>query len=129
VAGKAILRFQHFGTAAVNDMKSESYHSDNSTLSRVQTVTQESFPTRRSDLSARRAEGEILILDRVGGVIHQLNPTASKIWELCDGKTSVKEIVAQIVEVFAVDARTASHDIDQSIANFRSLNLLESDSN
>lgn len=109
-------------------MKSESQRSDNSSLSHDPTITNEFFPKRRSDVNARRAEGEVLILDRVGGVIHQLNPTASKIWELCDGKTSLEKIVAQIVEAFEVDARTASHDTDQSIVNFRSLNLLEPES-
>jgi hypothetical protein len=128
VAGKAITCLKRLGAAALNDMKLESHRSDNSSFSRDLTAANESFPKRRSDLSARHAEGETLILDRVGGVIHQLNPTASKIWELCDGDSSVEEIVAQIVEVFEVDARTASHDTDQSIVNFRSLNLLEPDS-
>lgn len=83
------------------------------------------FPKRRSDLSTRSTEGEKLILDREGGVIHQLNSTASMIWELCDGRTSVEEMVSRIVEAFDVDKTVVDADVKKTLIEFGTLNLLE----
>ena len=89
------------------------------------TRTFDRLPKRRSDLSTRSTEGEKLILDRQGGVIHQLNATASMIWELCDGRTAVEEIVGRIVEAFDIDGRVVGADVQRTLMEFGSLNLLE----
>ena len=41
---------------------------------------------------------------------HELNEVASRIWALCDGRTSVREIAARVVEEFEVDLPTAEQD-------------------
>lgn len=41
---------------------------------------------------------------------HELNEVASRIWELCDGRRTVREIAARVVEEFEVDLATAEHD-------------------
>ncbi len=45
----------------------------------------EPLPQRRSDIIYRTIEGETVILNRNEGRLHQLNPTASFIWNCCDG--------------------------------------------
>jgi hypothetical protein len=54
----------------------------------------------RSDLITRTIEGEVVILDRTAGQVHQLNPTASCIWESCDGTRTAAEIAVRLAERF-----------------------------
>ena len=84
----------------------------------------EQRPTRRPDVSVRVVEGETVILDRQGGLIHQLNPTASYIWERCDGRSTLEDIAQQLIEAFDVDAATVRDDIATIVGEFRRLNLL-----
>lgn len=48
-------------------------------------------PTRRSNVYVRVVEGEVVMLDRQAGLIHQLNHTASHIWGLCDGQRTLAQ--------------------------------------
>jgi Coenzyme PQQ synthesis protein D (PqqD) len=82
-------------------------------------------PKRRSDVSVRRIEGERVVLDRRAGLIHQLNHTASYIWDRCDGQLTVAEIAAQLAMTFDVDARTAARDVVTLISQFQSVGVLE----
>jgi hypothetical protein len=58
-------------------------------------------------------------------LIHQLNPTASLIWEYCDGQSSVDEIAGKLALAFDIDSATAIRDTAEVIIQFQDLNLLE----
>src|SRR5690348_16582836 len=79
---------------------------------------------RRSDLVFRNIEGETVILNREAGVLHRLNPTASFIWECCDGSAGVDDIVARCVHAYAVDFMTCRKDVSETVLKLESLNLL-----
>ena len=85
----------------------------------------ELYPKRRSDLSYRTINGETLILNRKKKRLHQLNPTASFIWNCCDGNSNIAEIIDRLVAAYEVDSRTAREDIEEVLSNLRSSNLLE----
>jgi hypothetical protein len=40
---------------------------------------------------------------------------ASRIWELCDGRSAVEDIAAAIVEEFEVDLATARRDVAEFV--------------
>jgi hypothetical protein len=82
-------------------------------------------PKRRSDLNYRTIEGETVILNRKEGCLHQLNPTASFIWDCCDGNWNIAEIVDRLAGAYEVDASTARKDVEEVISNLRNSNLLE----
>jgi len=85
----------------------------------------EPHPKRRSDLSYRTIEGETLILNRKEGHLHQLNPTASFIWDCCDGKSDIAEIIDRLAGAYEVNSSTARKDVEEVLSNLRSSNLLE----
>ena len=77
-------------------------------------------------MRVRAVDGETVVLDRRGGLIHQLNQTASYIWDRCDGKFTVGEIANQLAEAFDLDPKTATKDTLVTIGQLQGLNLLES---
>jgi hypothetical protein len=86
-------------------------------------------PRRRSDLNYRTIEGQTVILNREGGRLHQLNETASLIWNCCDGVTKTSVIVDCLVDAYEVDAITARKAVDDVLSQLRSAKLLERCSN
>ncbi len=82
-------------------------------------------PKRRSDVRVRVVASEMVVLDRQGGLIHQLNHTAGYIWERCDGKSTMADIAKQLAEAFDVDPPTAAADVAAVVQQFQQLNLLE----
>ena len=83
-------------------------------------------PKRRVDVNVRMVDGEVMVLDRQSDLIHQLNHTASYIWDRCDGQSTVAEIANQLAAAFHVDADTAVQDVATTIRQLHSLGLLES---
>ena len=62
-----------------------------------------SYPRRRTDVNSRVVEEEAVVLDRQHGFIHQLNVTATYIWERCEGNASIEDIAAQLREEAGVE--------------------------
>ena len=83
------------------------------------------YPKRRTDVNSRVVEEEIVVLDRHHEVIHQLNLTATYIWERCDGQASIEAIAAQLAETFDVEYETALNDVVRVMRDFQHLQLLE----
>jgi hypothetical protein len=85
------------------------------------------YPKRRSDVHVRVVDGETLILDRQGQSIHRLNPTASAIWQRCDGTATVADIADHLVRAFDVDRPRAAHDAAVLVCQLQQLGLFEPD--
>jgi hypothetical protein len=85
----------------------------------------EPCPKRRSDLNYRTINGETLILNREEKRLHQLNPTASFIWDCCDGSANIAAIIDRLTRAYEVDASTARKDVEKVLSNLRSSSLLE----
>jgi hypothetical protein len=98
---------------------------DPSLLGGVTTLVGTSRLRRRPDVKSRLVEGEIVILDREEELIHQLNKTASYIWEQCDGQHTACEIANYVSEAFEVDESTALSDVLETLKALQSLNLIE----
>jgi hypothetical protein len=85
----------------------------------------EPVPKRRSDLNFKTIDGETLILNREEGRLYQLNPTASFIWDCCDGNSNIADITDRLAGAYEVDSSTARNDVEEVLSNLRSSNLLE----
>jgi hypothetical protein len=80
--------------------------------------------TRRPDLLTCTVDGEVVILDRAAGFVHQLNPTASHIWSACDGGQEVDEIAAGMATSFEGAPEAVLNDVIRTLADFERLGLL-----
>ena len=82
------------------------------------------YPKQRDDIHTRVVEGEAVLLDRQKDLIHQLNSTATHVWNCCDGCTSLTEIATQLAEAFDVPKEIATQDLTTVIQQFHDLHLL-----
>jgi PqqD family protein of HPr-rel-A system len=68
----------------------------------------------------------MVVLDKHGGKVHQLNTTASYVWGRCDGQQTEAEIADDLAAEFDVEPAKAVSDVGAVIGQFRELGLLES---
>jgi Coenzyme PQQ synthesis protein D (PqqD) len=84
-----------------------------------------SYPKKRNDVNARSVDLELVVLDRQNGSIHQLNQTASFVWEQCDGESTLEEIAKRMTEAFEIDFSPAISDVRKVIQQLNDIGLLE----
>jgi Coenzyme PQQ synthesis protein D (PqqD) len=81
-------------------------------------------PLRNSDVWVRQTKGENAIYDPTSGSVHLLNETAQAIWDLCDGETTVDEMVTAIVELCGMHRDIVIEDVDRILTDFGTAGLL-----
>lgn len=74
--------------------------------------------------ASRVTRGEALVVLIEQRKLHRLNPVATRVWELCDGR-SVAGIVETIVAEFEVEADVARRDVCEFLETMRGLGALE----
>ena len=79
----------------------------------------------REGLVVQELDGEVVILDQDAGRVHQLNSTASFVWDRLDGQTPLRSIVEGLCERFDVEYETARRDAETIMDRFREAELLE----
>lgn len=83
-------------------------------------------PNRRTEFEEREVEGEMVVMDKESEKIHQLNQTASFIWQRCDGEHDEKAIAEELAEAFDVDGETALQDVAETLNKLEEIGLLVS---
>jgi hypothetical protein len=71
------------------------------------TETLDQLPRRRSSVILADDDTRSVLIDPRQDVTHVLNPTARAIWELCDGTTTVEEVVEAVCQIFSVTRQDA----------------------
>ncbi len=79
---------------------------------------------KRDDLTVQNVENEVLLLDVTANNIHQLNASATLVWQHCTGDQDADQLAALLADHFDVDAATARADIDTILQQLLSLNLI-----
>lgn len=83
------------------------------------------MPVRREGIRLRDGETRSLLIDPDRDVTHVLNPSARAIWELCDGTTTIDELVGAICQVFSVTHSEALRDVAAVLADLEAAGLVE----
>ena len=73
---------------------------------------------------SREVNGETLVLDARSELIHQLNATATFIWQQARSEISTGDIAAALAEEYAVDLETAERDVAATLARLKELDLV-----
>jgi PqqD family protein of HPr-rel-A system len=68
-------------------------------------------PAVRPDLRIEALEDELVLYDPRSGRAYVLNPTASALWERCDGSRSVETLAQELAAAFEVAYDDALADV------------------
>ena len=82
-------------------------------------------PTPSKDVSLQRVGQEAILHDRRNGRAHVINESAAQIWELCDGRKTVDQIVSAFAADYALSAVDVRADVQYILAKFHELRVLE----
>src|SRR3954469_22283500 len=80
-------------------------------------------PKRRSTAHVETLHGELCIYEWTTKTVHALNPAAARVWELCDGSTTIEEMTATARR--DLDAPGAAAIVEHALAQFDRAGLLE----
>jgi hypothetical protein len=82
-------------------------------------------PKVRSDLTVVELEGEAVIYDDATRQVHYLNRTATIVFNLCDGSSTIRELSGDIAEAFSLGQGEVERQVRTLIRSFREAGFLE----
>lgn len=82
-------------------------------------------PKQCSHLNVQSVGDESLVLDLSSDRIHQLNATATWIFQRCDGQSSLAELSDELAEAYSIERDRAHTDLSHTIEQLAALNLIE----
>jgi hypothetical protein len=74
-------------------------------------------PSARA-LPAVEIDGELVCYDPETQTLHQLNATAALVWRMCDGASTVEEIVTRVAREFDCSVATVERDVRALVDRF-----------
>ena len=80
----------------------------------MHTMDQQMVPQQSTRVVAQQAAGKWVLLDVKTGQYYALDPVAGRIWQLCDGTRTVR----QIAEVMSDEYDTAGQAIEDDVVGF-----------
>ncbi len=84
------------------------------------------FPKRKSHLVFNKIEDQIVIIDFDSEKqFHQLNETASFIWNFCDGKHELLQIEDLLFEEYETSKENIKTDLQKILNDFKENGLLD----
>ncbi|HEV3407582.1 MAG TPA: PqqD family protein [Gaiellaceae bacterium] len=81
-------------------------------------------PVRSAAVTLERVGQEAILHDRERGRVHVVNGSAAHLWELCDGRATLDEIVAAFAASYGAPPDAVRADVEGVVATFRDLGVL-----
>ena len=81
-------------------------------------------PVPSSAVTLERVGPEAILHDRGRGRVHVVNGSAARLWELCDGRATLDEIVVAFAASYGAPPGAVRADVEAVVATFRELGLV-----
>tara|TARA_B100000925_G_C21810823_1_gene388728 strand:+ start:159 stop:446 length:288 start_codon:yes stop_codon:yes gene_type:complete len=85
----------------------------------------EKYPRQNPDTPTRTIQGEAVVITPDDSQLHNLNQTATLIWERSNGTQSLEEIFEEMLMTYEVEAGELRADIIDFIEESQSKGMLE----
>jgi len=84
-------------------------------------------PVQSPGARIEQRDGRVVVCDADTKVMLALNESAAALWELCDGSTTIDEMVTAICEISSIPDDRVRDDVERTLAEFRRAGLLALD--
>lgn len=75
-------------------------------------------PVQKPDYHLEMMDGEMLLYHLNETTILYLNETASLIWQLCDGRQTIAEIITLLSEAYPEAAEVMAAEVEETVQQF-----------
>jgi hypothetical protein len=82
------------------------------------------LPVRKNDISSRKETSFTILSDLRRRDLIQLNPVAARIWDLCDGRHSIENIVRKITSDYDVPPNACVSDVILTLRTLQRKSLI-----
>jgi hypothetical protein len=82
-------------------------------------------PKQRPDYRLEQLDDELLLYHPSQTVIMYCNPSASLIWQLCDGERAVEEIITLLSTAYEQPSEAIAAEITSTLAQFHQHRAIE----
>jgi hypothetical protein len=83
-----------------------------------------SYPRRQAQIIAQKGSEEVLLFNMDDGSYYALNEVGNRIWELCDGRHRMAEMVRVLAKEYNATPEILETDIVEVLEDLRSKNLI-----
>lgn len=80
--------------------------------------------TRSTEATLERVGNEAILYDKARGSAHVLNGAAARLWELCDGESTIDEVTSTFAFSFGLTESAVREDVERVVSALRALHLL-----
>lgn len=84
----------------------------------------DSCPRRQAQIIAQKGSEEVLLFNMEDGSYYALNEVGNRIWELCDGRHRMAEMVSMLAKEYNATAEIIETDVMEVLEDLRSKNLI-----
>ncbi|HUF60085.1 MAG TPA: PqqD family protein [Actinomycetota bacterium] len=84
----------------------------------------EERPQTRADLTVVELDGEAVIYDEMNGDLHRLNPTATLVFSLLDGSSTVEDLALDIAKAYGMPVDEITAQVRELADRFAASHLL-----
>jgi PqqD family protein of HPr-rel-A system len=83
------------------------------------------LPRKRGDVLALDMGDGVILYNHDSSLVHHLNPSASIVWELCDGDVDGSQLATEIADEYGLDRAEVAAHIEDVIQELDALGLIE----
>ena len=89
------------------------------------TINKTAIPQRNdSSIIEKILDDEIILYSKSNHNIHNLNRTAAILWNLCDGKMTINEMINYLLKNFKGSKQVIEHDVMKTLKEMGKVNLI-----
>lgn len=89
------------------------------------TVPDDYVPIKRAEILELDMGDGFIVYNHESNLVHHLNPSASIMWQLCDGDATVKDLAQEIAEEYQLEMDRVRYEVAGLIGELDTLGLVE----